>query len=72
MVKKKSLGDRESYSKEGEKEWFSHDELRKTFGKKMGLRFSSKTLFKTRTVGSHEEYELTECMLALYLFHVHL
>ena len=67
MVKKKSLGDLGSYRKEGATEWFSAHDFQKMLGKRKANTLRAKTPFKTRTLGSHEEYEVTECMLALYL-----
>ena len=66
--KKKILADGQSYSEKGFKEWFSVAELKAFYGRKMANRLIKKKYFETQTVNSQEEYEVTECMIALYLF----
>ena len=62
----------DSYSKEGEKEWITSDDLGDIIGEKKVSRLIAKKHFETREVTSYNktrvECEITECMLALFLF----
>ena len=79
MVNTKKMGDRKSYSMDGLKEWFSWGDLREMFDKEHPDVFGRSvdgwfysTIDKSRVVGSHmrshDEYLVTECTLARYLF----
>ena len=69
---KKKLGDRDSYDLTGEREWFRVDEFDEFDGLRHVYLYAKKA--NLRCLGyidsrdGHEWFQLTECMMAFYLF----
>ena len=61
-----------SYSKEGEKEWITIDDLGDLIGRKSAARWLANYPIRTRPAETfcrrRFECEITECMIALFLF----